>query len=57
MYKLQIHFSSHSQQLYLSNKMKPLVIKVAVVYIGICASRCLKEELAKATGQWLQIIM
>ena len=57
MYKLQIHFSIYSNQLYISKKMKPLVIKVAVVYIGICTSRCLKEELAKATDQWLQIIM
>ena len=33
------------------------VIRVGVVYVNICISRCLKEELAWAIDKWLQLII
>ena len=51
------HSNSHLIQLYVSNRIDHLVIKVGVACVGVvCVSRYLKEELAWTTDKGLWVI-
>ena len=51
-----LHFTSHSKQLYISNKIDCFSNKGRCVIVGVQVLRCLKEELAWAADKWLQVI-
>ena len=51
-----LHFTSHSKQLYISNKTEFFSNKGWCVIVSIQVLRCLKEELAWAAHTWLQVI-
>ena len=50
------HFNNPLKQLYVSNKMEHLVIKVDVTYISVYILRHLKEGLVWTIHKWLQVI-
>ena len=56
LYNLLLHSYNYLKQLYMSNKRSTSVIKVGVACVGVCVSRCLKEELPWASDKWLRVI-
>ena len=48
LYKHFFHFDSRLKQLYICNKMEHFSYKGGMVYLGVHAWRCLKEQLAWA---------
>ena len=56
LYKVLIHCNSGEKQLYLSNKKECFSIKDGMVYINVCVSKQLKEELAWAIDKQLWVI-